>query len=269
MLLSLSLILVTILVTIQIKEITSSGSANSQGLSIALLCRDGVILSASTFLSLSGVHAHADYEWIRVLGDDDRLVTNIDNHDHELLYEILKNDTTTNTTTTTTTTTTNDNNNTNNNNNDNKHKNTILIALQGDPVDCEELFTILQRVNLRHRASFGIGMSTKSLAYFGSKVIASNLRSRQMNVNCFIGGWDYTNTNANANDNDNSNSNNNNKGKPLLYYLDSVGALQEVRYGSQGKEMAMVLSLLDRKNMEIGIIIITITVTIITIITTS
>ena len=90
-----------------------------------------------------------------------------------------------------------------------------------------------------------------------------------MNVNCFIGGWDYTNTNTNDNDtsnsNSNSNNNSNNKGKPLLYYLDSVGALQEVRYGSQGKEMAMVLSLLDRKNMEIGIIIITVTVTIITI----
>ena len=203
----LSLLLLLLLLIAQLL-INNASSSSSQGLSIALMCRDGVILSASTFLSLAGVHAHADYEWIRILGDD-RLITVIGNDDD--FYKLS--------------------------NSKKKNDKNVVIALQGDPIDCEELFTILQRVDLRHRASFGIGMGVKALAYFGSKVIASNLRKRQMNVNCFIGGWYHCNDN---------------KGKPILYYLDSVGALKEVSYGSQGKEMALVLSLLDRKNMDIG-----------------
>jgi len=81
-------------------------------------------------------------------------------------------------------------------------------------------------------------MGIKSLAYLGSKIISSNLRKRQLNVNCFLGGWCKDNV-----DDD---------GSPILYYLDSVGALQEVKYGSQGKEMTLILSLLDRKNTGKG-----------------
>ena len=110
----------------------------------------------------------------------------------------------------------------------------MVIALQGDPVDCDELFGIIERVDLRHRATFGTGMGVKALAYFGSKIITSNLRKRQLDVNCFMGGWD----------------NMKDTNKALLYYLDSVGAVQEVQYGSLGKEMSLVLSLLDKKNMD-------------------
>lgn len=127
------------------------------------------------------------------------------------------------------------------NNNDNTKNNDVVIALQGDPVDCDEFFAILQRVELQHRASFGVSMGIKSLAYFGSKIIASSLRKRQMNVNCFIGGWCSKSA---SNEGDVG-------GAPALFYLDCVGALQEVKYGCHGKEMPLILSLLDRKNMEI------------------
>ena len=152
-------------------------------------------------LILQGVHAHADYEWIRILGRSTTTIPNIDVYNGDSISDDGRS----------------------------RDASTVVIALQGDPVDCDELYGMLERVDLRHRTTFGTGMGVKALAYFGSKVISSNLRKRQMGANCFMGGMD--------------------KGKAVLYYLDSVGAVQEVQYGSLGKEMPLILSLLDRKNM--------------------
>jgi 20S proteasome alpha/beta subunit len=40
--------------------------------------------------------------------------------------------------------------------------------------------------------------------------------------------------------------------RPVLYWLDSIGALQEVPYAVQGGEFQLLLGLLDRKDKESG-----------------
>ena len=74
-------------------------------------------------------------------------------------------------------------------------------------------------------------MTCQSLAYLCRHTISEFLRTRQrLNVRVLVAGW------------------NNVENRPLLFWLDHVGALQQSEFASHGQGFSFILSLLDRNN---------------------
>ena len=106
-----------------------------------------------------------------------------------------------------------------------------LVGLQGDSSDCNHVMSLLESANREHELMFADRpLSCKSIAYLFRRIVAVNLRSGQLRVCGMVAGWDTE------------------KGRPTLYWLDSIGSVQEVPYGAHGDEFPFVWSLLDRKN---------------------
>lgn len=109
-----------------------------------------------------------------------------------------------------------------------------LVGLQGDSSDCDYVVTQIESMNRDNELTYGDkSLSCRSIAHLFRRIIANNLRSRQLRVCALIAGWDHE------------------RNRPVLYWLDSIGSIQEVPYGAHGDEFPFVWSLLDRKNRAI------------------
>lgn len=105
----------------------------------------------------------------------------------------------------------------------------ILFALDGDPSDCSYVMDCVLEKHRDHMLSFGRDIPCKILANYCRRLIAERLRSSTENlkVNILAAGWDITNN------------------QPEMYWIDRVGALQKVSYGSHGPEFSSILSVID------------------------
>lgn len=80
-----------------------------------------------------------------------------------------------------------------------------LVGVQGDSSDCDFLLSQLESSNRDHQMTFGRSAPCRSLAHLCRRIIAQNLRSKQLKVSVLIAGWDCD-TNC-----------------PSLFWLDSIG----------------------------------------------
>lgn len=111
-----------------------------------------------------------------------------------------------------------------------------LVGLQGDSSDCDYVITQIESINRDNEMTYtDQSLSCRSVAHLFRRIIANNLRTRQLRVCALIAGWDHE------------------RNRPILYWLDSIGSIQEVPYGAHGDEFSFVWSLLDRKNRAIDI----------------
>lgn len=110
----------------------------------------------------------------------------------------------------------------------------FLLAIEGDPSDCNEVLNSLRRVNNQHRLQFNADLSLRSLATHCARLLHSRLREAQpLQCKVLLGGVDMYHSKS-----------------PELYWVDEIGALQSVRYGVHGKEMPLIISLLDASNRQ-------------------
>ena len=109
-------------------------------------------------------------------------------------------------------------------------RSSTLLAIEGDPADCDELVCAIREVNGLHRVQFNSDMPIYSLVTFSARKIHDALRKRPLNCRLMIGGMESS--------------------SPVLYWIDDTGAVQKVRYGSHGREMALVLSVMDQLSRE-------------------
>ena len=108
-----------------------------------------------------------------------------------------------------------------------------LMGLQGDPSDCNFISSHIEAINREHELTYNDrSLSCRSIAHLFRKVIANHLRKNRLQVCAMIAGWDHE------------------RDCPVLYWLDSIGSLQEVPYAAHGHEFPFVWSLLDSKNRE-------------------
>lgn len=76
-------------------------------------------------------------------------------------------------------------------------------------------------------------MSCKSLANLCRSLIGHLMRTREkLMLNVLIAGWDESND------------------KPVLFWLDEIGSIQEVPFACHGNDFSFVLSLLDQSNRQ-------------------
>ena len=109
-----------------------------------------------------------------------------------------------------------------------------LVGLQGDSSDCDYVVTQIESINRDNELTYADqSLSCRSIAHLFRRIIANNLRTRQLRVCALIAGWDHE------------------RNRPVLFWLDSIGSIQEVPYGAHGDEFPFVWSLLDRKNRAI------------------
>eukprot|EP01041_Mallomonas_annulata_P009205 gene9205-19088_t len=105
----------------------------------------------------------------------------------------------------------------------------VVVAVNGDSSDCEHLLGILMDENREYFLTLGRNLPCKLLANFCRRLISEKIRSpSRLKANFLFGGWD-----------DEMNS-------PVLIWVDSVGAVQEVQYAAHGVEFSSILSILDR-----------------------
>ena len=108
-----------------------------------------------------------------------------------------------------------------------------LMGLQGDPSDCNFIASQIEAINREHELTYNDrSLSCRSIAHLFRKIIANHLRKNRLQVCAMIAGWDHE------------------RDCPVLYWLDSIGSLQEVPYAAHGHEFPFVWSLLDSKNRE-------------------
>lgn len=118
-----------------------------------------------------------------------------------------------------------------------------LVGLQGDPADCDLVLEDIKKETMYFELAFNRCLSTHAIAHLCRKIISNNLRSRQLKVNALIGGREDIDDVGVARDS---------KTNPVLYYIDSIGAIQKVPYACHGSEFISILSYLDRKNNRDG-----------------
>ena len=114
-----------------------------------------------------------------------------------------------------------------------------LVGLHGDPADCDLVLEEIKKETMYFELAFRRCLSTHAIAHLCRKVISNNLRSRQLAVNALIAGRE---------DIDDVDIGSSSKTNPVLYYVDSIGAIQKVPYACHGSEFISILSYLDRKN---------------------
>lgn len=97
--------------------------------------------------------------------------------------------------------------------------NQSVIALSGDPCDCDRILQIISIENSRHLISTGRHIDPKRLSSFCRRTIADKLRSQnRFKVNLLIGGWDsYLDI-------------------PVLFRIDEVGAMHNIEILLRGLE---------------------------------
>jgi 20S proteasome alpha/beta subunit len=117
-----------------------------------------------------------------------------------------------------------------------------LLGLQGDLSDCEEVFSFVLSKNSEHCLNFqGKPLSTKSIANLCRSLIAQRLRAQsRLNVNAIVAGWEGKDMSTSLAPKVGSL-----EGKPMLYWLDSIGSLHDSLYAVHGQESAFLLSMLD------------------------
>ena len=103
-----------------------------------------------------------------------------------------------------------------------------IIGISGDSCDSETIVEYLRTQNKQHEVSFSKEMSAKSLAYLCQRFIYDRLRSDPLKVQVIIGGW------------------NRERNRPVLYWLDSFGSVQEMEHAAHGREFSTVFSFFDR-----------------------
>ena len=105
--------------------------------------------------------------------------------------------------------------------------NSFLVAATGDQCDCDRIVDILRSQNREYVLSFGRSMSCKSLAHFCGKIIYGQLRKDPYQVQILIAGWNGDTNSA------------------IIFWLDSLGAIQEVTHAAHGRDFSSILSILD------------------------
>lgn len=108
----------------------------------------------------------------------------------------------------------------------------LLLAVEGDPSDCDDLVCRIQQVNDRHRMQFGQDLPLVALAAFAGRYMHEQIRRSPLRCRLLLGGVDCRTC------------------KPELYWIDETAAVQKVRYGAQGRDVAIVLSTLDQLDRE-------------------
>ena len=112
-------------------------------------------------------------------------------------------------------------------------RSSTILAIEGDPSDCDELITSIREVNTLHRMQFDRDMPLHSLVTHCSRKIHDALRKRPLDCRLMMGGLDGRE-----------------RSSPVLYWVDDTGAVQKLRYGAHGREMALVLSVMDQLDRE-------------------
>eukprot|EP00903_Cladosiphon_okamuranus_P007559 g7333.t1 len=105
----------------------------------------------------------------------------------------------------------------------------MLVAASGDQGDVEMFVDWLKRITRLMELESSRPVAVRTLAHFARRNLANNLRKRGAGqaVTSLLGGWDET------------------AGRPELFWLDALGALQNVAFGAHGLASRFALSLLD------------------------
>ena len=104
-----------------------------------------------------------------------------------------------------------------------------LLGVRGNPSDCDYLRRRLEATCQEHVLDFNSrGLACHSIANYCRTIIAKLMRSQPLQVAVLIVGWDER------------------AAGPVMYWIDEVGAIQEVPYAAHGREFPFVYSVLDR-----------------------
>jgi 20S proteasome alpha/beta subunit len=147
-----------------------------------------------------------------------------------------------------------------------------LVGMRGDISDCEELFAALQARNAAHELDFsGRPLSAESIAHLCQSIVSKRLRtSQRLSANIMVAGWDEKSAGQQmllsaSPPSDGAGSPADSRGagargvegegegeggRPRLFWLDEIGALQEVERAAHGREAPFLLSLLDQIGRE-------------------
>ncbi|KAJ1418825.1 hypothetical protein B484DRAFT_453563 [Ochromonadaceae sp. CCMP2298] len=143
-----------------------------------------------------------------------------------------------------------------------------LVGMRGDISDCEELFAALQARNEAHELDFsGRPLSAESIAHLCQSIVSKRLRTtRRLSASIMVAGWDEGGAGQQqpsaSQPRDGADSSlpvadsiragdrgverEGEGGRPRLFWLDEIGALQEVERAAHGREAPFLLSLLDQ-----------------------
>ena len=209
---------------------------------LALKTDHGVLLSSTCDFSIGGTMLRSDYNWIECIGDNVMILLNGDSVDC----------------------------------------NTVLEALKSAERDyklnmAESCYEITNNMNLNDKnLKYNHSISPKNLAYLCRKIIADVLRSKPLNVNALVAGWDHNKKSRNSNNNgtikrishikpvlktkkdDNTETigkdkdivgddHDHDNGSPVLYTIDRLASMREVPFAvhASGPEFLTVLSIMD------------------------
>ena len=108
-----------------------------------------------------------------------------------------------------------------------------LLGLRGDQSDCRYLRSQLEAVCSEHCLNFdGRPLSCSAMANYCRHIISKHMRTRPLAVEVLVAGWDDK-TDA-----------------PVLYWLDEIGAMQQVPYAAHGGQFPFIFSVLDRSGTK-------------------
>jgi 20S proteasome alpha/beta subunit len=116
----------------------------------------------------------------------------------------------------------------------------MVVGIIGDLSDCNLLRVEMETANVEHKLSYGgASLQCEAMANLCRSIIAKYLRrANPLNVECMIAGCDS-------------------EGDPKLFWLDSIGSIQNVPFGAFGKDSAIILSALDRCQNEFNLLQVT------------
>lgn len=201
---------------------------------LALKTDHGVLLSSTCDFSIGGTILRSDYNWIECIGDNVMILLNGDSADC----------------------------------------NTVLEALKAAERDyklnmAESSYEISTNMNNKKLKNNNLSIPPKNLAYLCRKIIADVLRSRPLNVNALIAGWDFNKSrsivkskrvedknkifsllskiDSESTDVQNIVDDDYNNGSPVLYTIDRLASMREVPFAvhANGPEFLTVLSIMD------------------------
>jgi hypothetical protein len=117
-----------------------------------------------------------------------------------------------------------------------------LVGLHGSIADCEEVFDALSSETTNYQLQFpGSELSPDSCAHLCRSMISRRLRTRErLEVSVLVGG-----VRKSVDDGKGS-------GDPILWWVDDLGSLHNVRYAAHGPDAAFLLSVLDRHRKQLG-----------------
>ena len=101
-----------------------------------------------------------------------------------------------------------------------------LLSVEGETYDCVSLKELIQGRTAYYHYRNGVELTTEALAHSIRHCLADAIRKDPYKCNCFLAGYDGE--------------------KASLYYLDYLGSLQKVPYGSHGYHGYLVLSVFDK-----------------------